>query len=310
MKKRLSNRDWILISSYIDGQLSTRDTRKIEKRLQKDDSIKIAYQEILQTRRIIRSLPKRKAPRNFKLTPAMLAEHKPTLPIAFPIMSFASAVSAAMFILVFLFQNMPMTSKSMDFAEAPAMEAVQESNEDAAPIILWAPTAPGEVSGKGGGQEESFLAEPEMIVRQVEEEMDIIAEEAPAEAEMEVMADQFEEEYEGDSQEKMMDEAFVPEEESPPQAKKVEVENNDTPAILEDGEDQILTESSEEEINPILGILPTESEGKTLPPETIESTPIRQNIVLGWRIILPAGLLLIALSTGLGALIIWKKHRR
>ena len=54
---------------YIDGQLSAADTRRLESRLASDPGLKTALDDMRISRRLLGTLPKRRAPHNFTLTP-------------------------------------------------------------------------------------------------------------------------------------------------------------------------------------------------------------------------------------------------
>ena len=69
---KLSNRDWIQLSSYLDGELNPRDLNKIEERLKQEPALQLALEELTQTKKTLQQTPKLKIPRNFILTPAMV----------------------------------------------------------------------------------------------------------------------------------------------------------------------------------------------------------------------------------------------
>jgi anti-sigma factor RsiW len=74
MRPQLSQRDYEHISAYLDGDLKPKERAQVEARLQIDDAFQAALQEMRQTRSLLRSLPRIRSPRNFKLTPAMVAK--------------------------------------------------------------------------------------------------------------------------------------------------------------------------------------------------------------------------------------------
>lgn len=69
---KISNRDWIQLSSYLDGELDPREINKIEERLKKEPALQLALEELNQTKKTLQQTPKLKIPRNFILTPAMI----------------------------------------------------------------------------------------------------------------------------------------------------------------------------------------------------------------------------------------------
>jgi hypothetical protein len=74
MKPQLSHRDYEQISAYLDGGLKPKERARVEARLQSNDALQAALQEIRKTRSLLRSLPRMRSPRNFTLTPAMVGK--------------------------------------------------------------------------------------------------------------------------------------------------------------------------------------------------------------------------------------------
>jgi hypothetical protein len=69
---KISNRDWVQLSAYLDGEMSPREIKKIEERLTKEPVLQLALEELHQTKLTLQQTPKLKVPRNFFLTPAMV----------------------------------------------------------------------------------------------------------------------------------------------------------------------------------------------------------------------------------------------
>jgi len=69
---KISNRDLIQLSSYLDGELNPREKVKIEERLKQEPVLQLALDELRQTKKTLLQTPILKIPRNFKLTPAMV----------------------------------------------------------------------------------------------------------------------------------------------------------------------------------------------------------------------------------------------
>ena len=90
MKPQISSRDLKSLSLFLDDQLSAAERQRLERRLQED--------EMRQTRKLLRSVPRLRAPRNFTLTPQMvgLQERKPF----FSVMGFVAALASFLFVLV------------------------------------------------------------------------------------------------------------------------------------------------------------------------------------------------------------------
>jgi|GEM_PF-281092 len=121
--------DLELISAYLDGQLSKVESARLEERLKTDEGYRQLLDELSGSRRVLRSLPARRAPRNFTLTPKM-AGLKPPVPRAFPVFRLASVFATVLFFLVFAAN-----------ISGPAMAAIRAS----APPIAFG------MGGGGGG---------------------------------------------------------------------------------------------------------------------------------------------------------------
>ena len=155
MKVTLTQKDWMLISAYLDERLSNAEIGKVESRLKTDLQFKQAFTEIQYARRILRSLPMKRAPRNFTLSPQRIK-----MPVRRgwfqPALSFVSATAALVLIVVFAGSTLlPMlgVTKSaapmMALAPEAAMDTTQKllgESTEAPMIILWNPA-----QGAGGG---------------------------------------------------------------------------------------------------------------------------------------------------------------
>ncbi len=67
----LTDRDYELLSAYIDGELSATERANIERRLQSDAIWQQEYEALRTTTQLVRNLPTLQAPRDFTLTPQM-----------------------------------------------------------------------------------------------------------------------------------------------------------------------------------------------------------------------------------------------
>jgi predicted anti-sigma-YlaC factor YlaD len=112
-------RDVEMISAYLDGQLSRSDAARLEARIKTDDACRRLLDELSQSRTLLRSLPARRAPRNFTLTPKM-AGLKPPVPRAYPIFRLASAVMALLFLFTYA-ANISVPAYAALKAAAPAV---------------------------------------------------------------------------------------------------------------------------------------------------------------------------------------------
>jgi hypothetical protein len=121
-------RDVEQISAYLDGQLSEAETRRLSARLQIDPELASVTEALRQSRALLRQTPRRRAPRNFTLTPKM-AGVKPPLPRAVPVMRLASVFAAFL-----LFVSFTVNAISVLPAAAPMAYGIGGgAAEDAAP---------------------------------------------------------------------------------------------------------------------------------------------------------------------------------
>jgi len=95
-----SFRDVEQLSAYLDGGLSQVDAARLETRLETDPQFASVFEELRQSRAILRQLPQRRAPRNFVLTPKMVGQ-KPPLPRAYPFFRFSTALAAVLLLFTF-----------------------------------------------------------------------------------------------------------------------------------------------------------------------------------------------------------------
>ena len=74
---QLNDRDLELISAYIDGQLSAEERREVERRLDNEADLRLAYEELRATVQVLRDLEPVRPPRSFTLDPANVALQRP-----------------------------------------------------------------------------------------------------------------------------------------------------------------------------------------------------------------------------------------
>jgi anti-sigma factor RsiW len=89
--------DMEILSAYLDGQLSSSDRTRLEKRIHTDENLAEALKALRHTRTLLLQTPHRRAPRNFTLTPKMAGIRAP-VPRLVPVFSWASAVALLLFI--------------------------------------------------------------------------------------------------------------------------------------------------------------------------------------------------------------------
>jgi anti-sigma factor RsiW len=74
---QLNDRDLELISAYIDGQLSAEERREVERRLDNEANLRLAYEELRATVQVLRDLEPVRPPRSLTLDPANVALPRP-----------------------------------------------------------------------------------------------------------------------------------------------------------------------------------------------------------------------------------------
>lgn len=88
------------LSAYLDGQLDSTESARLESRLKSDPELESALRDLSAARNILRKLPARKAPRNFTLTRKMVGL-KPPMPRTYPLFRLATVFAAVLFVFSF-----------------------------------------------------------------------------------------------------------------------------------------------------------------------------------------------------------------
>lgn len=165
MSMTLTQKDWLLISAFLDGRLTDAEQTAFESRVDSDADFKAALQELQYTRRLLRSLPQKRAPRNFTLS----AEYAKKRSLKWGLNRFfglASAASAVALVAIFAWSNL-FAFQAKTAAPAPMLAAAPEAAMDSAAvanestsnapmIITWGQQGRG--GGGGGGGDASSLA--------------------------------------------------------------------------------------------------------------------------------------------------------
>ncbi len=131
MAMSISSRDFELLSTYLDGQLQEVDRQRLEARLDQEDNLRKAYEDLQRMRVVLRSLPRRRAPRNFTLTPQMIGYRPRPLLRFYPALGFASALASLLFVLVVLgdFLGFIPGGTGLQAAQESAPQAMVITNE-------------------------------------------------------------------------------------------------------------------------------------------------------------------------------------
>ncbi len=158
---KMTKKEWLLLSRYLDGDLSAEQVNRIEERLRSDAEFKQAYERLLHTRLVLRSVPQRKVPHSYTLTASMLAaKHQKKAPQR--IWQFSSAAAALVTVIALTLQYLSprasmlntasdLTQPEMRVFAAPGSAEATATEEP--PIILW--TSGGYGMGGGGVSDEA-----------------------------------------------------------------------------------------------------------------------------------------------------------
>lgn len=152
--RQLSPQEWQLLSAYLDNQVSPGERNQVEKQLAADAAFRQAAESLRQTRTVIRSMPMRRVPHNFTLTPDMVkARRKWGL---FPVLRLSSAFAAIASVVLFALQLLPGMMNAAAPAAAPAApDAMALSSAEQAvgtePAVIYWGGPPAEAKGMGGG---------------------------------------------------------------------------------------------------------------------------------------------------------------
>ena len=332
MKAQLSSKDLIQISAYLDGELSEREKTKFEKRLQTEDNLKLALQDLHQTKQLIRKLPPKKAPYNFTITQSMAESLSNPFKQLIRVFSYTSAASFLVAIVLF-FMNLTPNLMNMSAAAPMAYDTAAEIQEkaveeaEAPEIILWSEP---QAFGKGGGQEEPM---PQMAAPAEEMAEDA----AMPSAEMETvtaLSDNAEEGvYESEAVEEesvmaeseVMQESVMAEEEAPQESEPLAgtemMQEADAAETQAEGSAQtrdilstpaptlMVVQATAESFNPILG-LPSSDENQQADQVTAEPTLTdtgRENKETNWFLISEISLILIAVVSAI--LAVWFRKK-
>ena len=158
----MKQRDIELLSSYLDGQLSSADSARLEARLRTDPEMRSVLQDLRGARSLLRQLPMRKAPRNFTLTPKMVGKNPP-LPRSYPVFKFSATLAT-----ILLFFTMGLNILGPQLAAQPAVFGMGGGGgpditlESAAATEL--PAAAAEMATEAPAATESPAEEPSILM--------------------------------------------------------------------------------------------------------------------------------------------------
>lgn len=159
---KISSGDWQLLSAYLDNQLSDREKRQVDERLQTDLECRQTLDSLRRTSILLHSLPVRRVPRNFTLSAQSLP--KKLIPSFLGVLRYSSAAAALLLVAAFaldIMQRPPVMTASKAAGDmqpaAVAVEAAKAPAAEAPMIIYWgAPPPVMGLYGKGGGGAEGY----------------------------------------------------------------------------------------------------------------------------------------------------------
>lgn len=135
-KHRARERTDELLSAYIDGALGPRERARLEARLAADPELRARLESLRQTVALVRAMPSVRAPRSFRLTPAMVRRPVPAARRLAPALTFATAISGLLCV-VLLVGNLIAAGWGGMGAAAPApMAAYEEPAPEKSPMPL------------------------------------------------------------------------------------------------------------------------------------------------------------------------------
>lgn len=138
----MNDRDYELITAYIDGALTEAERKMFEARLSAEPELRSELNSLRQTVTMLHQLPGLKAPRNFTLTKAQV-ESRPAArtPLPFPLTATFSALSAAAAVLMLLFGGYFLLQTNMMPTASNLAPVQQEAQESALTSVALASTA-------------------------------------------------------------------------------------------------------------------------------------------------------------------------
>jgi hypothetical protein len=133
MKNQITSRDYELLSAYLDNQLDTRERARLESRLKLEPELRRELHELDETRLLMHSLPRLRAPRNYFISAETIARPvgiRQPLRLA-PAYGIVSAIATILLVLVIFGDKLISSTSPVSLAPASAaptvlMEMVQE----------------------------------------------------------------------------------------------------------------------------------------------------------------------------------------
>jgi len=122
-----SEKDWLLLSLYLAGALSTRQVEGLESRLSSESYLAEALLQLKRTRSLLARLPQKPVPHNFTISPESLPHKQNTR--LFPAFRLATAICSILFFITIAFRTLALPLQS----NQTLMMAVPGESQRAAP---------------------------------------------------------------------------------------------------------------------------------------------------------------------------------
>ena len=189
MSEKMNERDWVMLSAYLDDQLDAHSKLQLEDRFIREEHLQKAFQSLERMRVVLHSLPQYKVPRNFTIAKEVQKQNTTSLPAFTNVLRVASVMATVALVvtgyLQFFLRQAPAISVMTEMA--PAADArLTEVKQAPAPLIFWGP-GPGVLydsqyflpEGKGGFGIGGGGAEMPPLIMALPEEEVPLAELAP-----------------------------------------------------------------------------------------------------------------------------------
>ena len=125
---KLPQRDLEMLSAYIDGQLTDRQTRRLEARLKQEPHLKTELMTLRSTVQSLGALPAPRLRRHFTLTPEMVGQTAARR--SFPVLRLATALAGLAFVALVGVEGLQSLSGAQLAARAPAIMQEAEVAQD------------------------------------------------------------------------------------------------------------------------------------------------------------------------------------
>jgi anti-sigma factor RsiW len=166
---KISSKDLILLSAYLDGELSAGQKDRLEERLLSERVLADELDKLSRTRKVLRSAPRLSAPRNFTLTPDMVdARKRVSWPKLLRGLRLASAAAAVLLVGLLVYDYSGILAPAVLQGAAPPevmQEAVTsaenrlEGTTSASPVVEDEMEALGEIEAPAEMPEEEQAGE-------------------------------------------------------------------------------------------------------------------------------------------------------